>query len=173
MSVVNTPKRQHTIKFYTNEQAQRLTVKLVNSEEHIIDQFSMEWTRLSPINRERCGLLGWTNTVRDAGAASMGTEPKDRFARMRKRAEFLDQGGVDWATREAGSGSLLFQAMMRDNPKLDSEKLKEKLETFTKSQKDALLTSARLRPIVEAIRAEQGKQLDTEQLFAELEQLAS
>jgi hypothetical protein len=120
---------------------------------------------------------GLKQKVIDAGALSRDNEtgkspsPQDRAAAMTEVANRLKQG-VWRVVGEGGgnSGGLLFRALVELYPEKTPDALREWLDKQSDKQKAALRVNPKVAPIIERLRAAQGKaaSVDTDALLSEL-----
>jgi hypothetical protein len=114
-------------------------------------------------------LEGCNHSIGDAGALPSGSTLKQKFDAMRERAEWLMSGTGEWVGgRAEGEGSILFAAIMRVEPKRDEAKLRKFLSEQTASWKAKAMVSERYRDAVSEIRKERAKDVDEDELFADM-----
>ena len=126
-------------------------------------------------NRAYAEYHGWKQRLVDSMAVSADETPgrtseEEKFANLAALIEFYESGSPDWSVRKAttfGGGSdrkLLLQALTRMGKAPDAERF----AALTKAQITALLAREDIRPVADAIRAEQTANVDTESLIDEL-----
>lgn len=132
---------------------------------------------LSESVRSRAMIHGMIQRISDAAAISRDTEtglpatPADKLARMKKLVEHYESGSPEWSIRREASesgGGLLFRALCKKFATVEPEKLREKIAGWSKSEQNAVLNSAEIKPIADELRAESGKNVDAGKLLAEL-----
>ena len=127
--------------------------------------------KLSEANRQYAMLHGINQTCSDTAALPSGAGLKEKFEYIRERIAHLESGSEVWTSERQGEGSILFAALMLEKPERDPVKLRAKLRELGPSKQAAMLNrpTEALRPFIEQVRAERGKQVDTDELFAELD----
>lgn len=135
--------------------------------------FRFDANKLNPALAPYAILDGCKDSIRDAGALGADSSIGQKFAAMRERAEYLESGADTWAKsgRSEGEGTLLFKALMREKADRDEAKTLAFVKSLPRNKRDAMLADARLADIVAELRAESGKGIDVEDLFADLEEL--
>jgi hypothetical protein len=132
--------------------------------------FRCDVNKVNPALHRYAILDGIKDSIRDAGALGADASLKSKFDAMLERSRYLESGADSWQRgREAGEGSILFAALMMEKPDRDRAKVRAMLSEMSATKKTALENSDRLRDIVAQIRAERGKGVDTDELFAELD----
>lgn len=131
--------------------------------------------KVNPALHRYAILDGIKDSVRDAGALGADATLAAKFAAMRERAEYLESGADSWARggREAGEGTLLFKALMKEKSSRDEAKTLAYVRSLPRGTRDKMLASDRLADIVRDLRAEMGKSVDLTETWAELEALDS
>lgn len=120
----------------------------------------------------QAALEGVNHSIGDAGALPQGATLRQKFDAMKERAEYLASGATEWASgRREGEGSILFAALMLQNPKRDPIKLRAKLKELGPSKVAAMTNkpTAEVAPFIEQVRAERGRAVNTDELFDELD----
>lgn len=140
-----------------------------------VGEFVLDTSLVSETCRERAMLHGFVQRISDAAAISRDPEtglpasPELKFARMQRLAEHYESGAEEWTIRSGGGatgGGLLFQSLMRLFPEKGAEAIRARLEKLDKREQAALLNSPAVKVHADAIRAEAGKGIDTEELLA-------
>lgn len=135
--------------------------------------FRLDANKVNPALHRYAILDGLKDSIRDAGALGADASMAKKFAAMRERAEYLESGADTWArnARETGEGTLLFKALMRQDPTRDEAKISAFVRKLDRTTRDKMLNDERLSSIVAELRAELGKQVDLTETWKELEML--
>jgi hypothetical protein len=147
-----------------------LFVRAVDSEGKPIENYGLhiDLTKLSENNKKHAMAHGVKQTVGDEAAQSSGATLKQKWEALVERAKFLESGSDEWTPgRAAGEGTLLYRALMEENPKRDPEKTREIVAKMSERDRRALMNTDRLREIVDRLRG--PSTVDTEKLFEELD----
>lgn len=137
----------------------------------------LDLARVHEANIAYAALHGFKQRVSDAGALERTDDngrliPADelisaKFQRMSALIEHYHSGTDQWSTRREGSqseGGLLLQSLIRAGA--DPETAKAQIAKWSRSEQLAVLGSAKVKPHADAIRAEQGRGIDSEALLA-------
>ena len=139
---------------------------------------SIEPSQLTPEIREMALLHGLKQKLVDAAAMSRNpitgrsATIEDKFEAVSIVHKRLLAGSWN-APREGGgaTGGLLFQALCRlYEGRKTPEQLKTYLDTLSDAQKTALRASGRIAPILEQLRAEAGRGIDSDALLDALDE---
>ena len=143
-----------------------------------VESITVHLDRLHIDNQRYAALHGLKQKVGDAAAIARDTETgksateEEKFAAMKAVVEHLESGTAEWNRRtqdgERKPSGLLFEALCRAYPQKDAAAIRTFIAARSKAEQAALLNSAALKPHVDAIRAEAGKGVDTEELLAGL-----
>ncbi len=147
-----------------------------NAKDAPIDGMSVHFDmkRMNDALIVEAALEGCNHSIGDAGALPFGSTLKQKFDAMRERADWLMSGASEWVSgRSEGEGTMLFAALMLQNPKRDAAKVRAKLKEWTAAKRNAMLVDPSLIEFVAKVRAERGKEVDTSELFAELDETSS
>jgi len=149
---------------------------------HVFKQGSLTvyLDKMSQANRDYGVYHAVKHRVGDAGAIErmlvngqeVAATPAAKFANMKPVVDHLNSGAETWRIAGgdvASEGTLLFAALMAMKPERDEKKLTKWLTEQPRAKRDALLIDPKVKPFVDAIRAERAKGVDTEGMFAELE----
>jgi hypothetical protein len=149
--------------------------------DHITDKpveglgFRVDVNRMSEKLNRYAILDGVKDSIRDAGAKSAGATIKEKFAAMQKRADYLTSGADSWAAergqRESSDMAMLVKALCREDGTRDADKVRLVVQGWDKAKVTAMMRSDRLRGIVDQLRTEEAKGVDTDELFEELDGL--
>ena len=132
--------------------------------------FRVDVNKVNPKLHRYAILDGVKDTIRDAGALGVNASVKDKFEAMKERATYLESGADNWARgRTEGEGSILLEALMRQNPQRDRAKIRKIVSEWSQTKRAAMENSEELRELVAELRAERGKDVDTSELFDELD----
>lgn len=115
-------------------------------------------------------LHGLKQKIVDAAAMSSGATIDEKWGAMVEVFNRLRDG--EWnKRRESGEprGGLLFNALVRAYPQRKPEEIREFLSKKSRTEQNAMLNNSRLRPHVDAIRAEMAKNIESDELLDELE----
>lgn len=140
----------------------------------------LDLTLLSESNRWRAVLHGLTQKVCDAAALSRDTttgksaSPADKLAAMVKVVEHLNSGTEEWNLKREGGGgpsvetTLLVKALVELYPAKPEADIAKWLKARKPEERAALMGQANIKGIVDRLRAEAGKAVDTEELLSGL-----
>lgn len=120
--------------------------------------------------REMAMLHGFKQKLVDAGALSAGATLSEKYEAIYDVYQRLLSG--EWnKRRESGEprGGLLFNALCRAYPQRKPEEIREFLSKKSRAEQNAMLNNSRLRPHIDAIRAEMAKNIESDDLLDELE----
>jgi hypothetical protein len=165
---MTTRKRLYTIKRFFDLNAKRITFTAHDLDDKPINGMDLRFdmNKLNSALHTMAMLQGCNHSIGDAGALPSGSTLKDKFDAMRERAQWLESGAAEWVGgREPGEGTLLAQALAR----CPTIKLKKALSEFTAAEKNALTANVKIAAAINAIRAERGKGIDTDELFDEID----
>lgn len=138
---------------------------------------------LHPKVRERAMLHGLVQKVSDAAALSRNTEtglsasPSEKLAAMARLVEHFNSGTEEWSTKREGGGGpsvetgLLVAALSEIYPGKTPEQLGKWVKARSAPERAALMAQENVKAIVERLRAESAKSVDTDALLAGLESL--
>jgi hypothetical protein len=139
---------------------------------------------VSEKNRERAMLHGFVQKVSDAAAISRNTEtgksatPGEKLSAMRKVVEHFMSGSDEWnMKREGGERGpsaelvLLTAALCEHYPSKSAEALGKWAKARSAQERAALMNEPAIKVIVDRLRVEQAKSVDTGKMLGELEGL--
>lgn len=121
----------------------------------------------------RAKFHGFKQKISDAGAmeadktTGRSVPAGERLAAMRAMAEHLMTEGSDWNRRGQGSDSDLIAALIRMG-KPDTAELRAKVRAMSPAERNALGADERVKPHLDAIRAERGRGVNTDKLLNDL-----
>lgn len=154
-----------------------LTIRVLGTDEPIV----FDASEASAANRAHAEMHGWKQRLSDKAAMSVNKEtgrpasPHDKYEAILQLAQYYQGSDVDWRMTGPGTGGqgdgLLLTALMEYKPAAGRDKLKAHLKTLSAKQKAALLVSKELKGIVDRLRAEATASVDTEELFAGLDDI--
>lgn len=141
-----------------------------------VGAITFDTSKVEQSNRERAMLHGFIQRISDR--AAIGRNPdtgasataQDKYNAMAALVAHYESGSAEWSTRVAGStsGGLLFTCLRELYPTKSVEELRATIEKWSKSEQNAVLASAKVKPIADRIRAEAGKSVDVDSLLDEL-----
>lgn len=172
--MTTTRKRLFTIKRLIDESADTISFTAYDLDgKPTGHRCRFEARKASEANRHYAMLHGFNQTIGDTAALGAGSSLEAKFKFMEGRIGHLESGAESWEAsgREPGEGTLLFQALMRQQPDRDEAKVRAFVAALPRSKRDKMLADERLSDIVRALREESGKGIDAEELFAELDEL--
>jgi hypothetical protein len=115
-------------------------------------------------------LHGFKQKIVDAAAMSSGATIDEKWNAMAEVFNRLRDG--EWnKRRESGEprGGLLFNALCLAYPTRKPEEVRVFLDGKSRKEQNAMLENSRIRPHVDAIRAEMSKNIESDDLLSELE----
>ena len=124
--------------------------------------------RLHPDNRAYAALHGLKQKCGDAAALGMGTSDAAKLDAIRGVIAHLESGSADWNMRGGGADSAVFEALLAAGLVKDSPESRAKVRALTPAQRTALAMREDVKPHYDAILAERGKAVDTDELLAGL-----
>lgn len=145
-----------------------------------VGEVVVDLSAISSEVRDRALYHGLIQRVSDAAAISRDPEtgksasPADKLAAMKELVDHYNSGSPDWSRRRAGGTGggregLLFTALVRLYPGKSAELIREFLKGKSRAEQSALSSSAKVRPIIDSIRAEAGRGIDGDALLDGLE----
>lgn len=143
----------------------RLTINFSNGKQLIVKQgyFNIEIQTMAMLH-------GFKQKIVDAAAMSQGATIDEKWDACSEVYDRLTSG--EWnKRRESGEprGGLLFNALCRAYPSRKPEEIRTFLDGKTRKEQNAMLENSRIRPHVDAIRAEMSKNIESDDLLNELE----
>jgi hypothetical protein len=133
---------------------------------------------VNPAIAKRAMFHGLIQRISDAAALSRNTEtglsasPSDKLSALRELTEHYNSGTSEWSLKRSGSqsneGGLLVQALLRAFPGKTPERIKEYVKGLKVAERNALLASESIAPIVAELRSQATKGIDAEALIAGL-----
>lgn len=127
-------------------------------------------SQFQPEIQDMAMLHGFKQKLVDAAAMSSGATIEEKYEAVADVFDRLTSG--EWnKRRESGEprGGLLFNALCRAYPARKPEEIREFLSKKSRTEQNAMLNNSRLRPHVDAIRAEMAKNIESDNLLDELE----
>lgn len=161
MTQQNQTTRDITAKIENNQ----LTISFSNGQQLVVkqDYFNIEIQTMAMLH-------GFKQKIVDAAAMSSGATIDEKWEACSEVYDRLTGG--EWnKRRESGEprGGLLFNALVRAYPARKPEEIREFLSKKSRTEQNAMLNNSRLRPHVDAIRAEMAKNIESDDLLDELE----
>lgn len=137
----------------------------------VVDGFEplvLDTTKINQVNRDRAVMHGFKQRIQDAAAISRDTEtgqpasPAEKYEAMKVLVDHYNSGTPEWnIARAAGSpretGGMLLEALAQLNPKKTRDELQTFIKGLNKTERDAVSTSKKVAPVIEAIRAKRAK----------------
>ena len=169
----------------TADASKRIGIEINNSVSQITftlggETLTFHGERASGTERQ-AALFGWSRKI--SNEAAMSRDPStglpasnaDKLSAMRSMIEHLESGTVDWSparsasTRVSGADiGLLVTALMELQP----TKTKDELTAWVKSKepaaRSALMLNAKIKPIIDRLRAALASDIDADALLDEL-----
>ena len=141
-----------------------------------IGAVELDTNKVHASNREYAMFYGFKQRIADKAAQSrdektgLPASPRVKFAAMEAMVRHFESGSDQWtmrASRGPDEGmTVLGEAIMLWKPSSNRDEVLAKLVAMTKAQRDALMIEPQLRPFVDKVRAEQTRDIDTEELLA-------
>lgn len=135
-------------------------------------EFRVDVNKVNKVLHPYAILDGVKDSIRDAGALGADATLKAKFEAMQKRADYLTSGATSWTQsgpRESVDMVLLVRALVRQDETRDADKIRGVVVNWSRDKISAMLRSDKLAEIVDELRAEDGKGIDTDALFDELD----
>lgn len=130
--------------------------------------------RVSQANIDYAAFHGFKQRIPDAAALSRDETtgkpalPSEKLAAMRELVEFYESGTSEWARRRAPGQSdigLLWRATCELKPERSPDEIRESLAKLSAEQIRALLVNERVKAIVDRIRQESVKGVDSDSIL--------
>ncbi len=144
-----------------------LTIAFRNGKQIIVDRAAMA----DEINTIAT-MHGYKQKIVDGAAMGQGATIEEKFEACEEIYNRLLDG--EWnKRRESGEprGGLLFTALCRAYPQRTPEQIREWLNGKSRKDQNAMMENSRIRPHIDAIRAEMAKNVATDDLLDELDEL--
>lgn len=143
----------------------KLTISFSNNKQIVVNP-----SAFTPEIQDMAMLHGFKQKLVDAAALSSGATIDGKYEAI---AEVFDRlSGGEWnKRRESGEprGGLLFNALLRAYPQRTPEQIREFLNGKSRKEQNAMMENSRLRPHIDAIRAEMVKNIESDDLLNALE----
>lgn len=143
----------------------RLTINFSNGKQLVVVP-----TQFPAAIQDMALFHGFKQKLVDAAALSSGATIEEKYEAI---TEVFDRlSGGEWnKRRESGEprGGLLFNALLRAYPQRTPEQIREFLNGKSRKEQNAMMENSRLRPHIDAIRAEMAKNIESDDLLSELD----
>lgn len=150
------------------------SVRIVEWVFPTLGKVTLHAERLSAQNMEYAALHGLKQKCGDVMALKAedfgGRVPETaKHAELKAMVDWLETGTTEWNRRVAreSTGGLLLQCLIRYLPAKTPEQLMEYIKTLDASARGKLLNSDKILPIANAIRAEAGRNVATDDMLGD------
>lgn len=140
-----------------------------------VGELQLNLSAVSVQNLRRAQVHGFCQRINDAAALSRDTtsgkpaSPSEKFLAMQELVEHYNSGTSEWRLAGRGTGdSLLIRALVEVRSDRTAEQIREFVKALSGKQRAALSAEATIAPVIERMRAEAGKGIDTEELLSGL-----
>ena len=177
--------RLYTIKRFIDMDAKAITFTCHDQDgKPTGERLRFDMTKASASNIAYAALHGFNQRIGDAGALGFNKDtgqyatPAEKFAAMSEVAEHIMSGAEDWelprkegAVRADSTVDLLVKALMIEDKTRDEAKVRVWAKGLDTTKRKALLRSERLREIVAELEAKVTSQVNTDEIFAGLDEI--